>query len=365
MQDHRYILEPYKPNNRHRCPGCGKNRVFTNYIDNQTGELLSLKAGRCDRESSCGYHYTPKQYFSDNGITPEPSSFIPIPKAKPLPTSFIDKDVFSKSLTGYENNNFITYLSSRFDTKTVHAAIKDYQIGTSKHWPGATTFWQIDDVNNIRTGKIMLYNSTTGKRVKEPYNHVTWAHKALKLEAFNLKQSLFGLPLLKASKKPIAIVESEKTAIIASIYLPSFTWLSCGGIKNLKKEVCDPLKGRKVILYPDLNAFEQWNEKAKELGFNISDLLETKASPEDRKQGFDLADYLMKLDIQQSEKSPLPDEVLSLQKYYSELENSRLIPDKHQDYIKNIWAGLMEAYRSKHWSVSLYTDALNKLKLEI
>ncbi len=51
-------------------------------------------------------------------------------------------------------------------------------------------------------------------------------------------------------------------------------------------------------MFPDLNAFEKWSIKAKELSLlakiKVSDLLENKASYSDRKQGFDLADYLIK-----------------------------------------------------------------------
>jgi len=56
----------------------------------------------------------------------------------------------------------------------------------------------------------MLYSPTTGKRVKEPFNHITWVHKALKQPDFNLKQCLFGEHLLQDKTKPVAIVESEK-----------------------------------------------------------------------------------------------------------------------------------------------------------
>lgn len=69
----------------------------------------------------------------------------------------------------------------------------------------------------------MLYDSETGKRVKHPYNHITWAHSLLKQKDFNLKQYFFGEHLLlKSIDKPIAVVESEKAALIASFYMPQF-----------------------------------------------------------------------------------------------------------------------------------------------
>lgn len=46
--------------------------------------------------------------------------------------------------------------------------------------------------------------------------------------------------------KEVAIVESEKTAVIASIYLPQFTWLAFGNLTNLSFEKCKVIRGRKV-----------------------------------------------------------------------------------------------------------------------
>ena len=55
-----------------------------------------------------------------------------------------------------------------------------------------------------------------------------------------------------------------------------------------------------VTLFPDLNGFEKWSNKAKELShianFTISDLLERKATETEKKQGYDFADYLIKCD---------------------------------------------------------------------
>ncbi len=114
---------------------------------------------------------------------------------------------------------------------------------------------------------------------------------------------MFGEHLLIDKTKPVAIVESEKTAVIASVYLPQFIWVAVGSLTNLNAEKCSILKGRTVTLFPDLNGFDKWSSKAKELSrlatFTVSDLLERKASEAERKQGFDLADYLIKYDYKE------------------------------------------------------------------
>ena len=64
---------------------------------------------------------------------------------------------------------------------------------------------------------------------------------------------------------PVAVVESEKMAIISSAYFPQFLWLAVEGLANLNIERCSILKGRTIVLFPDIHGFDQWNEKAKEL----------------------------------------------------------------------------------------------------
>ena len=162
----------------------------------------------------------------------------------------------------------------------------------------ATVFWQIDSSGKIHTGKIMLYNPTTGKRVKEPFSHIAWVHKVLKQDDYELKQCMFGAHLLYDKTKPVALVESEKTDIIASLYMPQYIWLAAGSLTNLTAEKCKVLKGRKVMLFPDLNAYDKWCQKADELShiaqFSVSDLLEQKATEAEKQQGLDLVDYLLK-----------------------------------------------------------------------
>ena len=95
-------------------------------------------------------------------------------------------------------------------------------------------------------------------------------------------------------------MESEKSAVIGSGVMPGYVWLATGGKQNLKAEKCECLKGRNVILFPDLGAFDVWKEKgeaiARRVGFTLSvfDTLERITTPEDRRNGLDIADYMIR-----------------------------------------------------------------------
>ena len=330
MNEHRYILEPYKGlNSRYRCPGCQqRDKTFSLYIDTLTGDQLHPSVGRCNRESNCGYHYTPKQYFQDNNISIDEAQPLPYNKPKaitslPKPVSFIPVEKFKGSLKSYDENHFVKFLTQFFDVAVVDELLSKYFTGSSKHWPGATIFWQIDKQGKIRTGKIMLYNPVTGCRVKKPYNHIAWVHTAIRLPEFQLQQCLFGEHLLNQNPASlVAIVESEKTAIIASAYLPRFVWLAVGSLTNLNLAKCEVLAGRNVFLFPDLNGFDKWKIKAAKLNklmpgtlFTISDYLQTNAPEADKQKGLDLADYLIRFDykhfINNSHNTEIKKEALS------------------------------------------------------
>ncbi|MDJ1505529.1 DUF6371 domain-containing protein [Xanthocytophaga agilis] len=294
MKDYKYILEPYQTKaNRYDCPVCGGKKTFAKYISTETGEYLSDNTGRCNRESNCGYHYTPKQYFQDNPQTgesenkcffePSLSSLSSLFPKNTVEPSYIDQQIVEASFQekAYLTNAFVLFLFDRFGATQAEDLVKKYCIGNSKKWPGATVFWQLDIEWQARAGKVMLYDRATGKRVKQPFNHVHWVHSILKLEDFHLKQCFFGEHLLdiEPSEKPIAIVESEKTAVIASLYFYDFIWLACGGLSTLKPERLQSVQDRKVILFPDLNGYEKWKETTKDFpNVIVSDLLETIAT---------------------------------------------------------------------------------------
>jgi len=294
---YRYELE--KGGLKYICPACHQMR-FVRYVDTETGEHLSEDCGRCDREDSCGYHLRPSEWFYMTGKQPFKSGSI-LPKREPAPEpepSFIDTETANKSLQGYERNNFARWLCNVLGEETAFQLVDTYRVGTSKHWPGACVFWQQDITGRIRSGKIMLYNAETGRRVKEPFNHTNWVHKVLNIEPFHLKQCLFGEHLLIREEKPVALVESEKTAIVAAGFMPDYTWLALGGKRgntDRTREALRVLRNRRVTLFPDLGAFDKWSEIAKEMpGFTVSDILERRATDTDRGAGLDLADYLLR-----------------------------------------------------------------------
>lgn len=335
MNAHRFILQPYKGvATRHTCPACHKKRCFSRYIDTEKQISFPDDVGRCDHEQSCGYHLTPKEYFERNPQSKPQHRDFATPsacRAKPTeprkPTSSISAETVAQTLHGYEKNNLYLFLRSKFGAEDAIRLMKDYRVGTSKHWPGSCVFWQTDINGSVRTGKVMLYDAETGKRVKEPFNHVTWVHSLLRLPDFNLRQCFFGEHLLPMNRgKPVAIVESEKTALVAAYYLPEYVWLASGG-KNgcFNTDALRVLKGHQVILYPDIGATDQWRHKLtqlRNLGIEASifNYLEEVATDNERTAGLDIADYLLQIEPDQAVLQAMIRRNPMLQKFIDDLQ---------------------------------------------
>ncbi len=299
-----YSLQKYKgKDTRFTCPKCNEPQKFVRYVD-EDGNCLSEDVGRCDRESKCGYHYKPNEYFIANPSARTQRNIHSNSKnsIKPIPPDFIEKEILMESIPNYEKNGFVKFLLKLFHNQKseVEKVIRDYFIGTFKD--GRTIFWQVDKNFRIRSGKLISYNEKSGKRNKRI--HPTWIHTELSKskkvkEDFNLEQCLYGEHLVTKEKaKTIAIVESEKTAIIARLFIPELIWLASGGKTNLQLEKIKNLGKRKIILYPDGDSFEHWNKITKEgklkgIDIKISSLIEQKGSIDEKEEGKDLADYLI------------------------------------------------------------------------
>lgn len=212
----------------------------------------------------------------------------------------IDDAMVAATMRGYDRNNLFAFVATGTGSDEATRLMEMYRVGTSKHWQGATVFWQISNDGEVRGGKIMLYDRLTGHRVQEPFPHINWVHSVLRLPDYKLTQCFFGEHLLPYIRdKPVAIVEREKTAMLATHYLPQYLWLATGGkCSCLNREAIQALRGREVMLVPDLNATDEWRKKLtlfNESGIKATlfEQLEQMATDEQREQGLDIADFLI------------------------------------------------------------------------
>lgn len=235
MSEYRFHLQRYKTGCKVTCPKCGMKSCFTRYVDEKAQVLFPDNVGRCDHINSCGYHYTPKECFQDNPAIKEMlveqeknGNNIPTavaPTAKPLPNSVpkashLPSDWVEQSMRRFDINPLYRYLTTVAGKDKTDRLFNLYKVGTSKMWNGATVFWQIDINGNVRAGKIMGYDAKTGHRIKHPFNQVNWVHSVKRVPDFHMKQCLFGEHLLSDTSIPastVAIVESEKTALVAAL----------------------------------------------------------------------------------------------------------------------------------------------------
>ena len=238
-----------------------------------------------------------------------------------------------------------------------------YRLGASKL--GGVIFWQIDQEERVHDGKVMYYRPDC-HRLKDKEHHPTWVSTLLRQRdpfpnsphetshcffgahlISPLNERLFlrpdgskraelerrppltpprsALPLgfaknsggetaiavMEGSKgqggrSPIAVVEAEKTAVILSERYPEYVWLAAGGLGEVQVDKFRPLRGHKVVLFPDTDpdgtAFKRWSEAATTVmqqpfwedspPIRVSPLLELHASSEQKSRKIDLIDFV-------------------------------------------------------------------------
>jgi hypothetical protein len=210
-------------------------------------------------------------------------------------------------------DTFGEYIKSKYGDEGKQM-LKLYCVGGIKinswHETMPTVFWKVSKDNEVLNGKVIGYDSI-GKRIKERNKkRVTYAHSidsnggVLRSTGEKTRHCLFGEHLLKRPEnenKTVAIVESEKTAVIASLHLPQYLWLSTGGDGALNELILLSVKNREIILFPDAGlANVKWVRKVRSIihsskGWNISvcNVLEKCLSEEERTSGWDIADLLV------------------------------------------------------------------------
>ncbi|MDD4032805.1 MAG: DUF6371 domain-containing protein [Bacteroidales bacterium] len=310
---HNYSLQRYSgPGSRFTCPACGEKHCFTLYVD-ESGDYLNEAVGRCNHESSCGYHYTPRQFFEDHpSARPDwKENFFRVPQ--PVVKNTVKKqlwtittDIVKSTVNPAIDSDFTMFLTGLIGKENTVNIVKEYHIGVTKKRD--VIFYQVDTEGRCRTGKIMKYDRKTGHRVKDEQvgGKITWVHAVLRQSAdpllrlpdgWELTQCLFGEHLLRQHPtRPVALVESEKTAVICSAFWPQYIWLATGGKSQLNDRL-QVLMGRKVVAFPDVDGYLEWKEKLSRvsgLDIVVSDVLEKEASFEDRARHVDIADLLIR-----------------------------------------------------------------------
>ena len=204
-----------------------------------------------------------------------------------LPMLVLPAWMVRRCMQNVEENTLVKWIrSNRWDEaqkSRIAKVLEQYGIGTARN--GMTIFWQVDDQNRVRTGKMMLYKDD-GHRDKEAAYGFDWIHSALYRDArqvysadrTDVKTCIFGLHLLNyytipKVKQDVCIVESEKTALIMAIAYgnnPKQVWMACGGLGNINRDKLKPIiqQKRNIILYPDRDGVKAWKDKAKELNYD-------------------------------------------------------------------------------------------------
>lgn len=347
MINYRYKLE--KGSKKYRCPACHKKR-FVRYLDSLKNEYLPIQFGRCDRADKCGYFHDPyssgyaKEVYQKE-IRGKSNVKVKKPKTKQRPkqtqkpeTVYFDFETFKKTLGHYDKNGFIQNLLKRvpfpFELKAIEKLIELYRLGTvaTGYRKEAVCFPFIDQNNHVRTIQVKQFDRSNHTKSTDFLHSMMEKHfknKKIPLPRWlndYLAQDkrvtcLFGEHLLnRFPDNPVALTEDPKTAIIAALYfgLPEnhndWIWLGVYNKSTFKFDNLKVLNGRFVYVFPDLSkngsTFKEWKAKAKRIEtkltgtrFIFSDLLEKYAPESARENGDDIADFLIKLDWRNFQKT--------------------------------------------------------------
>lgn len=158
------------------------------------------------------------------------------------------------------SNHLYHFIKDLYGDDKVDRVIAKYRLEThtKDDFKGAAIFYQFDKDNQCHAFKVIQYDEN-GHRItgdkRTPKNEKDLFYQKPLMGKGNY--CLFGRHLLNmpdAQDKPICIVESEKTAIIASIVYPEAIWMATGSCYYLyNNKIMDFVNDRKIILFPDVD----------------------------------------------------------------------------------------------------------------
>lgn len=182
---------------------------------------------------------------------------------------FIPAQMIAATESRVNESNLFAWLSAEFGEDKALMAMRRYRVGATKytdyHGFRAVSLPYINAAGDCVDCKIFHIDSVTGSRKTAPAL-IQWTDKEGKLQELRSTWALaelkkndkprrwcnFGDHLLKDDPTaPVCIVESEKTALVASIVYPARLWIAVGSKNNLSPERCAPYRGREIVVYPD------------------------------------------------------------------------------------------------------------------
>ena len=300
-KDYRYQLESKKLTGKRvvktGCPSCGQRKCFVRYVDTKKGfEYLDDEVGKCDHQHSCGYHYTPGEYFREKmgkgweSAAPPQHSEQPLP---PRPLEPLEPQLVTRSHS--PRSTFWQWLAGDcarqlgLAPEAVGRVYDDYVIGATRQ--SDVIFWQIDERWRVRGGHIMQYGQDGHRLGYQGWTHIPLIREGRLPVDWQLYQCLFGQHLLPLRRDAhVCLVESEKTALILAAHRPDLLWLATCGSGGLTAEKVACLRGRRVTLFPDSGCYRKWCDvMATTVGISyaVTDRLEAYAP------NTDLADVLL------------------------------------------------------------------------
>lgn len=181
------------------------------------------------------------------------------------------------------------------ERQMLHAAER-YLLGKSRC--GKTIYWMIDRDDRCLDGHI-----GNGSYTADTWVSTLLINRFPKHFQFPpIRHCLFGLHLLQEKGEKVAIVESERSAVILSELFPDFTWLASVYPMNLSPDNLEPLQGHEVTLFPrtdtTMTTYLSWQDTADlarrrcHLDITVDDTLEKHASDGQKERGFDLLDFI-------------------------------------------------------------------------
>lgn len=320
---------------KHKCfnPNC-RMKSLVRFVDLTTNDYVEGAYGKCDHANKCGYYLSPyKELFNQEPLL---NHSFPKPDLPPRPLVSIPDFILNATLKGYEQNTFIMNLLHNipflFEEEDVVKVINMYHLGTvtKGYRTGAVTIPFIDIDENVRAIQAKQFDASN-HTISTDFIHgimerdykqrdkalPEWLRDYLRNE--KIVSCLFGEHLLRRyPDNPVALVEAPKTAVIGTLYYGfpddsyNLLWLAVYNRSSFNYEKCKALKGRNVVVLPDLGALQDWTERTKMINkvlcdsnLVVNDLIEPLANENDKRDGLDLVDYLINFDWRNFRKTTL------------------------------------------------------------